>query len=196
MHTSRASRQNGFTLVELLITIVVIAVLAAIMYLSYNSVRQRAYEARIKGEAYTLKEAIEVARNKSQTSLRNITGTYWTGQYCMFEPGTGVPGDPSSPGDPMPDDTDFSVQDSLTQQCWDDYMSAMQKISDASGIDVTGFTDPWGRPYYIDENEQDSGTYQCSSDAIGWLSYPYKGGYNQNWPLELNIPPYKPVCYS
>lgn len=189
--SSMTTRQKGFTLVELLIASIVISILAAITYVSYGGIQKRAHEAKIKSEAHSLIEAIEVARNKEQASLQNITGTYWTGHYCLFQP-AGAP----NPGDPIPDGTDFSVQDSMTQQCWDDYLSAVQKISDASGIDVTSFRDPWGRPYYIDENEQNSGTYQCSSDALGWLSYPYTGGYTQEWPLDLNIPPYKSICYS
>lgn len=182
---------KGFTVVELIVVIVVIAILASISYVSYNSVQEQAREARIKAEANTMKEAIETARNKTGQSLRHITGTYWTGQYCLFQP----PGAPS-PGAPIPNGTDFSVQNSMTQACWDDYLAAVQAISDASGIDVTGFRDPWGRPYYIDENEEDNGYYECSSDVIGWLSNPYTGGYTQNWPLDMNIPPYKAICYT
>lgn len=186
-----ASQTKGFTIVELAVVIVVISLLATIIYAAYNGVQDRARLARIKAEAYTMKEAIETARVRAHTSLAGVTGTLWTGQYCLFQP----PGAPS-PGAQIPDGTDFSKKTTMTQKCWDDYTSAIQKISDASGIDVTGFLDPWGRPYYIDENEQPIGTYQCSSDAIGWLSYPYKGGYQQNWPLELNIQAYKDLCYS
>ncbi len=192
----KAIRPRGFTVVELVVVIAVIGILAAITYLSYSSFQEQAREARIKAEANTMKEAIELARVKTQQSLLHITGTSWTGQYCLFQEGTGVHENPSNPGTPIPNGTDFSVQNSMTQACWDDFLAAAQAISDASGIDVTGFRDPWGRPYYIDENEQDSGMYECSSDALGWLSRPYVGGYNQNWPLDLNIPPYKPICYT
>ena len=188
---SMSIRNKGFTVVELIVVIIVIAILATIGYVSYTQVQEDARVARIKGEASTLKEAIEIARNKTRQELHDVTGSYWTGQYCLFQP----PGAPS-PGSAIPNGTDFSVQNTMTQGCWDAYLSAVQLISDASGIDVTGFRDPWGRAYYIDENEQDSGTYECSSDALGWLSYPYTGGYTQNWPLDMNIPPYKAICYD
>jgi hypothetical protein len=174
-----------------MVVIAVTAILAGLVYASYSQVQERARVAKIKAEAYALTEAIEVARNKTNQSLQQITGTYWTGQYCLFQP----PGAPN-PGAAIPNGTDFSVQNTMTQGCWNAYLAAVQAISNASGIDVTKFRDPWGRPYYIDENEQDSGTYQCSSDALGWLSYPYVGGYNQNWPLELNVPPYKAICHT
>lgn len=189
--SSNPIRYRGFTVVELVVVIAVIGILAGIIYVSYSNTQEEARIARIKAEANTMKEAIETARVRNQTSLRHITGSYWTGQYCLFQP----PGAPN-PGAPIPNGTDFSVQNTMTQGCWDAYLDAVEAISDASGIDVTDFRDPWGRPYYIDENEQDSGTYACSSDALGWLSYPYVGGYNQNWPLDLNIPAYKASCYT
>lgn len=189
--SSKYTRVKGFTVVELLVVIAVIAILAAIGYGAYNHTQESARVARIKGEASTLKEAIEIARNRTGQPLHGLTGTYWTGEYCLFQPG-GAP----NPGDPIPDGTDFSVQNTMTQGCWDAYLAAVGAISDASGIDVTGFRDPWGRPYYIDENEWDSGPEECYSDTLGWLSYPYTGGYTQNWPLELSIPPYKSICHT
>ena len=183
--------QKGFTLVELMIVIVVIVILAGIAYVANSVVQERAREARIKSDYSTLREAVEIARNKRQQALAAITGSYWTGQYCLFQP----PGAPS-PGAAIPANTDFSVQNAMTQGCWTAYTAALQAITDASGVDITDLRDPWGRPYYIDENEQPSGGGQCSADAMGWLSRPYVGGYNQNWSTEMNIPPYKTLCYT
>ena len=144
----------------------------------------------MQNESLTLKEAVESARVRSHKTLHDITGSWWTGQYCLQQP-AGAP----NPGTEMPAGTDFSKKTVMTQQCWDDYTSAIQKISDASGVDITGFLDPWGRPYYIDEN--DDGTLACHYDSVAWLNNPYTGGYSQNWAKqELKIPTYDPRCYS
>lgn len=187
--SSKRFRTGGFTIIELLVVIAVIAILTAIVYVSYSGAQNRARIARMTSEAYTLKEAIETGRIKTQKTLQQITGTYWTGQYCLYQP-AGAP----SPGASIPPGTDLSVQTPTTQRCWTDYQAALQKITDASGVDVTSFKDPWGRPYYIDENEQDSGTYECSSDVIAWLAYPFAGATGQDWSLQIFVPPYKSKC--
>jgi len=182
------TKQKGFTIVELAVVIVVISLLATIIYAAYNGVQGRARETRMNAEAYTLREAIEAARVRTHKRLMEITGSPWTGGSCLFQ----NPG--GSPQVPIPDGTDFSKKTAMTQKCWDDYTAALQKISDASGIDVTGFLDPLGRPYYIDENDTSG---QCNYDSIVWLKYPYTGGYNQDWSKqELKIPTYDPACYS
>ena len=43
-----------------------------------------------------------------------------------------------------------------------------------SGTDVRGLVDPWGRPYYIDENEGENGG--CGQDAIGVYARPFVTG--------------------
>lgn len=184
-----AARPKGFTIVELAVVIVVISILATIVFAAYNGVQDRSKETRMRAEQHTLKEAIETARVRTHQRLMEITGSYWTGQYCLYQP----PGAPN-PGAPIPDGTDLSKKTTMTQKCWDDYASAVQKISDASGVDVAGFLDPWGRPYYIDENDTSG---QCYYDSIAWLKYPYVGSWNQDWnKQELKIPTYDPACYS
>lgn len=178
-----AIRRMGYTLVEMLFVIVVLAVLVTISVIGYNGSQDRARQGVIQSDLRTLVEAIEIGRIKTGKTLYGITGSWWTGHYCMFQY--------SNPNLQIPDGTDFSQQNSMTQQCWNDYESALQKISAASGTDVTKLVDPWKRPYYIDENDVGMGG-NCSRDALGWLSHPYVGGYAQNFSTYLR--PVDPSC--
>lgn len=63
-------RQVGFTIVELLIVVVVIAVLAAITIVAYNGITQRAQEAAISSGFRTAHTKIE------QLKVLNAVGTY------------------------------------------------------------------------------------------------------------------------
>lgn len=180
----KRTAHRGFTIVELLTVIAVMSILFAVAYFSYSAVQTRARESRIASDLSVLRDAIELGRVKTGTTLMGITGSAWTSQHCLFED------DDSSI--PIPDGTNFSVQNSTTQDCWDDYQAALQAISTASGNNVTNLKDPWGRPYYIDENDADDG--ECQNDNLGWLSYPYVGGENQNTPADFEIKPRDPSC--
>jgi len=52
-------RQKGFTIVELLIVIVVIAILAALTIVSFNGINRRSSEAQIQSELLTLKKQLD-----------------------------------------------------------------------------------------------------------------------------------------
>lgn len=59
---SPSSRTNGFTLVELLIVIVVIAVLAAITIIAFNGIRDRATTASLRSDLNAAGRQMEMAR--------------------------------------------------------------------------------------------------------------------------------------
>lgn len=68
-------RTRGFTLVELLIVIVVIAILAAISIVAYGGVTSRAKVSAAKSDMESLEKAIEMARQSTGQTLMQITGS-------------------------------------------------------------------------------------------------------------------------
>ena len=56
------AKQKGFTIVELLIVIVVIAILAAITIVAYNGIQTRARNSKISSDIAMLQRAIQAAR--------------------------------------------------------------------------------------------------------------------------------------
>jgi general secretion pathway protein G len=55
-------RENGFTIVELLIVIVVIGILSALVLNSFKSFKEKAYFSRAKSEFKTMEKALEMYR--------------------------------------------------------------------------------------------------------------------------------------
>ena len=162
----KASR--GFTLVELLIVIVVIAILAAITIVAYGNVTARAQRTKMSADLAQLSQAIQVARNNTGKALKDITGTVYTAGDCTSQPAG----------------TDLAVLDK-TNSCWVAYTNALQKISNASGMNVTNMVDPWGRPYFIDENEGEAGG--CGVDVIAAYTQPFNAS-NLYSAESINIP--------
>lgn len=135
-------RNHGFTIVELLIVIVVIAILAAITIIAYNGIQDRTRQSKIDSDLTLLGKAVHAARTSSGDKVFGvITNNAWTAGGCI----TGV-----SVG------TDLASLPQ-THACWVSYNSALNALSNASGINVRGLVDPWNRPYFIDENETASG---------------------------------------
>ncbi len=132
-----------------------IAILATISTVAYSGLQDRARNSKISADLVQLDKAIRAARVNTGNVLIVITGTGWTAGGCFGEP-VG---------------TNLADLDKTTNPCWTQYITTLQSITTASGINITGLVDPSGWPYYIDENEQEqSGTYgPCGigRDAIG-----------------------------
>jgi prepilin-type N-terminal cleavage/methylation domain-containing protein len=144
----RRLRQNesGFTLIELLVVILIIGILAAIAIPVFLNQQKAAMNANNKSDLRQLRSAIDMARIQTGKPLLQITGVTCTG--CAFDTGDVDP---------------LTVP--KTDARWQKYFTSMQRISDASNIDVTNLLDATGRPYIIDENEGEGGT-SCSRDYI------------------------------
>lgn len=63
-HTSSTRRQRGFTIVELLIVIVVIAILATISIVAYNGIQARARQAVVQQDLKNIMTAVELFRHQ------------------------------------------------------------------------------------------------------------------------------------
>lgn len=64
----RSLHKNGFTIVELLIVVVVIAILAAITIIAYNGIQNRAYDTAIKSDLKNLgTKALSYVATESRT---------------------------------------------------------------------------------------------------------------------------------
>lgn len=168
-----ARRQSGFTIVELLIVVVVIAILAAITIVSYNGITAQAQMSKIQNDLTQFEKAVMAARNSTGLTFGAVAGSYYTAGNCVSKSaGTDLAALPSN--DP----------------CWVRYSDTLSAISSASGMDIRSLKDPWGRPYFIDENEGEGGT-ACNTDSIGVYARPFNGttrmaGTGRSIPLSGN----------
>lgn len=152
-------KQKGFTIVELLIVIVVIGILAAITIVSYNGIQNRANSTRIASDLAQLEKAIQVARiNTGQTLFQIIQNGAHSGGSCT----SGLPGG-----------TDVSTLPK-THICWTNYILVMERIEAASEMNLAGVKagDPYGQPYYLDQNEGEVAAARCTKDIIGSIKRP------------------------
>ena len=162
---------SGFTIVELLIVIVVIAILAVITIVAFNGVKSRAQTSEIAQELNSLKRAIMAAKTSTGTTLYRITGTTWTGGPCFW----------------LPSGTNVATLVGTNDDCWTRYVSSINAINAAGGSKLNPYNllDPWGRPYYIDENEETAG---CTQDKLAALSNPYIASSEANTIGNVLIP--------
>jgi type IV pilus assembly protein PilA len=168
---SKRSGQRGFTLIELVIVVAVIGILTAIAIPAYGNIQQTARVNTAKSDLTNLRKAIDLARSNSNATLITVTGSNCT--YCTFTV------------DPL--DTP------KTGAGWVTYNATLKKISDASGINVKGLLDSYGRPYLIDENEGE-GVGNCNTDAISASDKTWTASTTTGQLIQYRIPVYTAVC--
>lgn len=169
---------RGFTIVELLIVIVIIAILAAISIAAYNGIQDRAQTNKIASDLSHFTKAIQAARsNSGEVALRYVTNSTGTAGACVN----------------IASDVDLADK-TAAASCWSSYTNMLNAVSDASNMNIRNLVDPWGRPYFLDENEKE-GTSTCGNgkDSIG--TYPRPRVQNSwattNW---RQIPYITPGC--
>lgn len=164
-------KRSGFTIVELLVVIVVIGILASITVVSYSGVTVRSQKAKVIADISQIKQAITMAREAESKVLGQITGNFASASSCVSKA----------------DGTDLATL-SRSDSCWVNYKNALSKISTASGVNITNIVDPWGRPYFIDENEGEGGS-SCNKDTIAMFRQPFLSGWVANpWTSGSDMP--------
>lgn len=84
---------NGFTVVELLIVIAVVAILAAITIISYNLVQLRSLDARRLSDITNIEKALEIykAKHGAFPAMSTDASCYISGNMSLYESNTLCP---------------------------------------------------------------------------------------------------------
>lgn len=150
MFSTRKNKDLGFTLIELLVVISVIGVVASLVLASLNSAREKAQYAAARAEMKEIEKLVVMAQINTGQYLGQITGSYWSRGACNG----------------LTEIYDLPI----THNCHARWRTTIDNIILASGTDTepSGFyTDPWGSPYLLDENEGEGGNpANCGYDSL------------------------------
>lgn len=151
--------KRGFTLVEISAAIVVISILATLVTIGYTQAHKDSLRNLAQKELLGLKEAIVIARTKSDQTFMDITGSTYTAGGCFLD-------NPSN-------NLGLVAPRELPQThvCWTDYVAVIEQLESITGKNLENIKDgdPYGNPYIIDENEMEFAWHLCRHDYIGLM---------------------------
>lgn len=159
MSTENKVKKSGFTIVELLIVIVVIAILAAISIVAYNGIQQRAKASKRDADISQIEKAIRLARTNTNLTTVGITSTGMSTYGCTVAGGNTSSTEPRL----LP----------KSNACWTQYYNFLTLIGNASGVNLSSLQagDSSGNPYYINENDgENNGGNYCTGDDLGYFT--------------------------
>lgn len=150
LHNNSRTIQVGFTIVELLIVVIVIAILATIAIFSYTGVRNNATNAKRDSDIALYHKTILIARTLTGKTLKDITDYHFSAGVCA-----------------MPDSNPDGIEPRDLPKnhiCWLRYYNNIEVIGAAAGVNLDSLKsgDSRGNPYVIDENEGEN----CDKDLI------------------------------